>query len=219
MSHFSKRNMEMTCIMGHSFSTSTMNPQYIVVRDAARKPIAHSCIPCNNIVKELARLGHHGDRLDEMGRAICTESRKTPSGKAKTFMNSLKDIGKLFPEELPLLAAKGDRYYAWAQDMLEGKKAARELTGAAKCADAIRKEIKEKYKGVKCRVVSSNFSMGNSVTVYVIGGNPDTADRISRDVSKYQQGHFDGMTDMYEYTNHRTDIPQAKWVSVQTRDN
>ena len=33
-------------------------------------------------------------------------------------------------------------------------------------------------------------------------------------VSKYQYGHFDGMNDIYEYSNSREDIPQAKYIHV-----
>ena len=31
---------------------------------------------------------------------------------------------------------------------------------------------------------------------------------------KYQYGHFNGMEDIYEYTNSRADIPQVKYLFV-----
>jgi hypothetical protein len=194
-----------------------MNPQYIVVRDQKGLPTGvHACKPCNNIMKELGRYGYQADQIDRIGRAVCLESRKTPSGTAKTFKNSLRDIGKLFPEELPLLAAKG---VTWAKDMLEGKKPEKRVTGAALCSAAVRKELKEKFPKVKVRVTSSNFSMGDSVTVYVIGQERDVVDRIRDVADKYQEGHFDGMTDMYEYSNRIEGLPQAKYVFVESRNS
>lgn len=85
------------------------------------------------------------------------------------------------------------------------------LTGAAACADAIRAELKEKFAGVKFSVKSSTFSMGDSVDI-------SWNDFLSRDeveavVSKYQQGRFNGMEDMYEYSNTNSDLPQSKYVS------
>jgi predicted RNA methylase len=98
----------------------------------------------------------------------------------------------------------------------------RELTEAAKAAKAIRTELKEEFPGVKFSVKSSNFSMGDSVHISYVDG-PLTKDVVII-TGKYQQGHFDGMTDMYEYSNSRDDIPQSKYVQVgrtmsaETRD-
>jgi len=87
------------------------------------------------------------------------------------------------------------------------------LTGAAACADAIRAELKEKFAGVKFSVKSSTFSMGDSVDI-------SWSDFLSRDeveavVSKYQQGRFNGMEDIYEYSNNIEGLPQAKYVSAR----
>ena len=90
--------------------------------------------------------------------------------------------------------------------------AKRQLSEAAKTAAAIRKHLKK--NGIKARVRSKNFSMGNSVTVTVTDLLPATVKAIKEYCSQYQYGHFDGMTDLYEYSNNRDDIPQAKYVSV-----
>ena len=86
----------------------------------------------------------------------------------------------------------------------------RELTMAAKTAKAIREELKIKFPGTTFKVHSDNFSMGNSVDVYWTDG--PTTKAVDEVIRKYQYGHFNGMIDMYEDTNVREDIPQAKFV-------
>lgn len=81
---------------------------------------------------------------------------------------------------------------------------------AANCAQAIREELKKYFPGVKFTVRSENFSMGNSVNIGWIDG--PTADQVTDHTSKYQYGHFNGMEDIYENSNSRDDIPQAKFV-------
>lgn len=90
---------------------------------------------------------------------------------------------------------------------------ARRQTQAALCAKAIRKELKEKIPGIKFSVRSRNFAGGNAVDVtYDMSLCPS---RIVWDViGKYQYGHFDGMTDMYEYSNRNDSLPQAKYVQL-----
>lgn len=86
-------------------------------------------------------------------------------------------------------------------------------TQAAQAAALIRKELK--VSGITAKVTSENYSMGNSVNISLFDATPDMkalADKISK---KYQYGHFDGMTDSYEHSNSRDDIPQAKFVFVR----
>jgi hypothetical protein len=85
------------------------------------------------------------------------------------------------------------------------------LTGAAACAAAIRQELKEKYPGVKFSVTSETYSMGNSVSIDWTDG-PEY-EEVNSIVSGYQYGHFDGMTDCYEYKENRDDSkPSAKYT-------
>ena len=39
-------------------------------------------------------------------------------------------------------------------------------------------------------------------------------EKVNEIIKKYQYGHFNGMEDIYEYSNSRDDIPQAKFVFV-----
>lgn len=89
--------------------------------------------------------------------------------------------------------------------------ATRTKTTHAAAAQAIRQDLKKAFPGVKFRVRSSSFSMGNSVDVDWTDG--PTRDEVNRIIGRYQYGHFDGMQDLYESSNRRNDLPQAKYVS------
>lgn len=85
------------------------------------------------------------------------------------------------------------------------------LSRAAQCAAEIRKELKAKFPGVKFSVRSENFSGGDSVRIKWTDG-PELAE-VEAIASKYEAGHFDGMTDMYVYKKDRDpDRPCAKFV-------
>lgn len=86
-------------------------------------------------------------------------------------------------------------------------------SSSANCASAIREELKKEFPSVKFSVKSSNFSGGDSVRISWENG-PTTLE-VSSITSKYQYGRFDGMTDMYEYSNSREDLPQSKYVQTQ----
>ena len=88
----------------------------------------------------------------------------------------------------------------------------RELTEAAKTAKAIRAELKKAFPSIKFRVRSSNFAGGDSVSVGWVNG--PTGDSVEEITAKYQYGHFDGMYDIYEYSNNIEGLPQAKYVSA-----
>jgi hypothetical protein len=81
----------------------------------------------------------------------------------------------------------------------------------AGAAAAIKAELKAAFPGVKFSVNSESFSMGNSVNINWTDG--PTVAEVEKISSKYQYGHFNGMEDLYEYTNERNDIPQVKYVT------
>jgi len=88
-------------------------------------------------------------------------------------------------------------------------------TKSAKVANIIKKELKKEYKDIKFKVRSDNFSQGNSVNIFWIGG--PTREKVEAIVGNYQYGHFDGMEDIYRYSNRRDDIPQVKYISYNRR--
>ncbi len=89
----------------------------------------------------------------------------------------------------------------------------KEFTQAALCAKEIRKILKQEFSGIKFRVTSSNFSMGNSVRVNWIDG--PTKEQVEKKIGHFQYGHFDGMQDLYEHSNCREDIPQTKFLQCE----
>lgn len=82
----------------------------------------------------------------------------------------------------------------------------------AQAAAQIRKELKK--HGIKATVRSESFSMGNAVRVSLTDVLPATLDKVREFAGQYQYGHFNGMEDIYEYSNDRNDLPQVKYVQV-----
>lgn len=80
-------------------------------------------------------------------------------------------------------------------------------------AKMIRNELKENFSDTKFSVRSKSYSGGSSVTIYWTDG-PKSAEADSI-VSKYQYGHFNGMEDIYEYSNTDENLPQTKFVMTQ----
>jgi hypothetical protein len=88
-------------------------------------------------------------------------------------------------------------------------------TESALCAKAIKKELTAAFPFIKFSVTSDNFSMGDAVRIHYTDGVK--IEKITSITDKYQYGSFDGMQDLYENTNSRSDIPQAKYVQVERK--
>ena len=87
-------------------------------------------------------------------------------------------------------------------------------TEVAKCAAEIRKILKE--KNIKASVRSENFSMGDSVNVEIKEIiDPEVYKALEEELAKYQYGHFNGMEDIYEYSNNVEGIPQTKFLFIE----
>jgi len=99
----------------------------------------------------------------------------------------------------------------------EDNKGKRTLTGAALCAASIRTELKNNFPTYKFSVTSDNFSGGDSVRISWKDG--PTTKQIDSIVNKYQYGHFNGMEDIYEYSNNIEGLPQTKYVSTSREIN
>jgi len=88
----------------------------------------------------------------------------------------------------------------------------RELSNHAKAAKKIRIELKTNFPGVTFSVKSRCYTGGTSVDVeWLDGPGKDQVDIIT---SKYQQGHFNSMEDIYEYSNKKSDLPQVKYIQI-----
>jgi hypothetical protein len=83
-------------------------------------------------------------------------------------------------------------------------------SGHAEAAKAIRTVLKKKFPLVKFGVRAKSFAGGNSVDIDWVDG-PTTA-QVDAVGKAYQYGSFDGMQDLYEYTNVNKELPQVKYV-------
>ena len=71
-----------------------------------------------------------------------------------------------------------------------------------------------KAEGIVGRVTSEGYSMGSSINVYVQDQVPEVYAKVKEYAGKFQYGHFNGMEDIYEYSNCNDKLPQAKFVFV-----
>jgi hypothetical protein len=85
-------------------------------------------------------------------------------------------------------------------------------TTAALTSKAIRTILKRVFPQTKFTVKCSNFAGGNSVHVKYADSIPERF--VSDIVKQFEYGSFNGMIDLYEFTNCRDDIPQVKYVST-----
>jgi hypothetical protein len=89
----------------------------------------------------------------------------------------------------------------------------RQPTEHAQTAKAIRTVLKAAYPRIPFSVTSESYSGGNAVRIHWTDGPASAAVEALTD--RHEQGHFDGMIDLYEYSNVRKDIPQVKYITTQ----
>lgn len=70
----------------------------------------------------------------------------------------------------------------------------------------VKAELKKAFPNVKFSVTSDSDSVRVNWT------NGVTVKMVEEITGKYKLGHFDGMTDSYEYSNRRHDVPQVSYV-------
>lgn len=89
----------------------------------------------------------------------------------------------------------------------------KEISNHAAAAKLIREDLKEAFPGTKFRVKARGYNTHDAIDVDWTDG-PSTA-LVAPLLRKYQEGDFDGMIDLYEYTNLREDVPQVNYVHTQ----
>lgn len=88
------------------------------------------------------------------------------------------------------------------------------ISNHAAAARAIRKQLKA--HGVAATVRAQSYAGGSSVTVKLEDAPIWTLRAVEQFASRFQMGLFDGMTDSYEYSNRNDDLPQVRFVFVET---
>lgn len=139
----------------------------------------------------------------------------TSQESGKYFLNvfigtSTKQVNKYYYRSEERRETAINDYKKTADYRDERKKQPKKQSNQAEAAAAIRKELKEIFPNVKFSVKSEGYSMGDSVHVNYTDG--PTEKEVNEIIDKYQYGHFNGMEDIYEYSNRREDIPQSKYV-------
>jgi hypothetical protein len=102
-----------------------------------------------------------------------------------------------------------DRHADWKAEQKEKNKG--KASSHAAASAAIKEELTKAFPGIKFSCKSESFSMGDAARIeWTDGPSPKDVEAIT---GKYQAGHFDGMTDMYEYSNRDSNLPQVKYVT------
>ena len=83
----------------------------------------------------------------------------------------------------------------------------------AEAAFRIRKELKK--HGIKARVRSASFSMGDSVSITLYDPLPATHKMVDEFSGRYEKGHFNGMEDIYEYRKDYDEDANTKYVIIE----
>jgi hypothetical protein len=86
------------------------------------------------------------------------------------------------------------------------------ISQQAACAKAIKQELKISFPLIKFSVKSESFAGGDAVRISWIDGPASKS--VEEITDKYQYGHFNGMEDIYEYSNDVENIPQSKYVTT-----
>jgi hypothetical protein len=82
----------------------------------------------------------------------------------------------------------------------------------AEAAKMIREILKKEFPNIKFSVKSEGYSMGDNVRVTYC--DSVKSEDVQNKISQFQYGNFNGMEDIYEYSNSRDDIPQTKYLFV-----
>lgn len=85
-------------------------------------------------------------------------------------------------------------------------------TEAAQAAQSIRVELKK--LGIKASITSDSNFRWSSVRVRVFNQSAASMAKIQAICLQYQKGHFDGMRDLYVFSNAREGVPQVKAVCI-----
>lgn len=84
----------------------------------------------------------------------------------------------------------------------------------AAVAKLIRADLKKRV--IKASVTSESYYGGDAVRISLTDQPPSVARELKKQYSCYVYGEFNGMEDIYEFTNRRHDIPQVKFLFVES---
>ena len=88
----------------------------------------------------------------------------------------------------------------------------KKISEHAHAAKLIRQELKK--NGIPAQVKSEIYTGGSSVRIELESPLLSTYKKVEEFCNQFQEGHFNGMEDIYEYSNSNPDLPQVKFVFV-----
>lgn len=203
------------------------NPKYVIIKNLGMLSRfccgnQYECINLNDGTvtrKEAFTLKFLSEKVDGRIQSYITDEVLDADG----IMDAINFRDQKEKERIAAQAAKDqataadfdrlNREYSFLEKV-DGNKKSPAAVGAAN----IRKELKKAFPGVKFSVTSEYFSMGNVISInYSDGPSREEVEKIT---DKYEKGKFDGMNDIYEYSN--SQFPKifggAKYVQV-SRNN
>ena len=157
-------------------------------------------------------------KMDKMQKPETIAEFRAIGSKLKDFIQLLSDTQDVLSKGMDVLPmkiaskiAKEHRIVASIVASLSIE--AKEQSNHAGAATMIRDILKKAFPRTKFRIRARSYSMGSSVDVYWTDG--PTSKEVEPLIKHHEYGEFDGMTDSYNYTNRREDIPQVKFVMTQ----
>jgi hypothetical protein len=126
--------------------------------------------------------------LRKTADVVAEEDRKHAEFKAASEIKANERAA-----EVQKIVAELRAKYPWANSIPTT------LSPWARAAACIKRELIDAFPGISFTVKSESYSMGNCVNIrWTLGPTTKQVDEI---VGKYQDGHFDGMQDMYVHDN------------------
>lgn len=172
------------------------------------------CPTCANLTGLLTLAGIPGGMTDDL-KAVADEAYKTPTGRPKRWESVMGILASKCPEMLPRLVAgldSGNPTRRLLEGLLSGEKEVRPVSNHVACALAIKKELNARWPKCVLHARSDYNSVNIRVSPNLTDEEYGEAQRMGR---RYQSGHFNGMEDIYEYTNRDDSIPQVMYVTIR----
>lgn len=172
---------------------------------------AGACPTCCALAVFLVK--HGLDDAPAKIKALSDYAYATPSGSARHIKATLEHVAVLYPTDLPLIITSKGKHedLEWAERALAGtakpKRVERQSTQVAKI---VKKGLLKMFPGHKVSVNSDH----NAVHARVAGITWEEGRRAEGEFGQYRSGRYDGMNDIYDYSNYNKDIPQVMFLSI-----
>jgi hypothetical protein len=94
----------------------------------------------------------------------------------------------------------------------KGEKMKKQMSEHAQVAKLLKQKAKQ--LGLEAKSSSQTYSGGTNAKIWIYSGGDQEVQELKDYANQFEYGEFDGMTDCYNVTNSRDDIPQVKYLFV-----